>query len=100
VRRRAKVDEKHPEIVQALRSAGYRVLSLARVGGGCPDLLVGRASRLVLIEVKQPSGPKGGSSAKGQKLNAAQEAFREAWYPMVCVARSKEEALSWANFYL
>jgi hypothetical protein len=100
VRRRAKVDEKHPEIVQALRGSGYKVLSLARVGGGCPDLLVGKGTRILLMEVKAPPGPRGGASAKGQKLNAAQEKFREEWAPMVRVVRSAEDALREALFFL
>lgn len=105
MRRRAKVDEKHPEIVRALREAGYLVLSLARVGGGAPDLLVkshGSQSvqRLLLLEVKQPPGPRGGSSKKGQKLNERQEAFRNAWAPLVRVVRSPEQALAEARFFL
>jgi hypothetical protein len=40
VRRAAKVDANHGEIVKALRSAGCGVLDLSAVGNGCPDLLV------------------------------------------------------------
>ena len=41
MRRAAKIDSNHAEIVAALRGIGAYVMSLASVGGGCPDLLVG-----------------------------------------------------------
>lgn len=42
-----KVDDNQADIVEALRLRGHRVQSLASVGNGCPDLLVG-ARRMVL----------------------------------------------------
>ena len=58
MRRAAKVDANHREIVATLRAAGCEVLDLSRVGGGCPDLLVYRTARglLRLIEVKTENG--------------------------------------------
>ena len=41
VRKYAKIDDNQPEIVKALREIGCSVQSLASVGGGCADLLVG-----------------------------------------------------------
>lgn len=55
MRRRAKVDANQPAIVAALRRCGCKVQSLAAVGQGVPDLLVMRAGRLSLLEVKDPS---------------------------------------------
>lgn len=57
MRRRAKVDANHAEIVAALRQAGATVQSLAEIGDGCPDLLVGLAGKTVLIEVKDSAQP-------------------------------------------
>lgn len=57
MRRRAKVDANHAEIVRALRKAGATVQSLAEIGDGCPDLLVGLAGKTVLIEVKDSAQP-------------------------------------------
>jgi hypothetical protein len=54
MRRAAKVDANQSAIVDALRSYGCSVTSLAPVGRGCPDLLVGIHKRTGLIEVKQP----------------------------------------------
>lgn len=52
MRRRGRVDDNQLQIVSALRSAGCTVTTLANVGGGCPDLLVGRAGETHLLEVK------------------------------------------------
>lgn len=41
MRRAARIDRNHAEIVRALRASGCTVESLARVGAGVPDLLVG-----------------------------------------------------------
>lgn len=56
MRRRAKVDSNHGEIVTALKSAGCTVQSLAEVGSGCPDLLVGYHGKSFLLEVKSRGG--------------------------------------------
>ena len=53
MRRAAKVDANHGEIVEALLSvSGVTVHSLAGVGCGCPDLLVGANGRTYLAEIK------------------------------------------------
>ena len=61
MRRAAKVDTNHREIVAALERCGCSVQSLAAVGAGVPDLLVGvaaRAGRLTLLmEVKDGARP-------------------------------------------
>lgn len=57
MRRRAKVDANQAEIVAALRRAGATVQSLAEIGDGCPDLLVGRAGKTLLIEIKDGAQP-------------------------------------------
>lgn len=57
MRRAAKTDANQPEIVQALRKAGATVHSLAAVGDGCPDLLVGYSAKTALMEVKDGSKP-------------------------------------------
>ena len=83
MRRAAKVDRNHVEIVEALRAVGCYVVSLASLGGGVPDLLVFKRSSglLRLLEVKAPKG----------KLTPAQEEV----FPRlpVWVVRSRDEAL-------
>lgn len=92
--RAKKVDANHGAIVSALRKLGCRVQSLAEVGDGCPDLLVGVASvsgrRLVVLEVKD-----GSRFPSERTLTAAEEAWHRLWagFP-VHVVESVEQAVS------
>lgn len=56
MRRAAKVDGNHSQMVQAFRNAGCAVVSLAALGKGVPDLLVSFGGITWLIEVKMPKG--------------------------------------------
>ena len=57
MRRAAKVDANQTQVVEALRAAGATVQSLAAVGQGVPDLLVGFRGQTVLLEVKNGRAP-------------------------------------------
>jgi Holliday junction resolvase len=48
----AKIDANQNDIVKALRGIGAYVQSLASIGKGCPDLLVGFGGNWHLLEVK------------------------------------------------
>lgn len=74
MRRAARTDTNHTEIVAAFRACGFSVLSLHQVGGGCPDLLIARAGMSALAEVKD-----GSQSPSRRKLRASQEDFRSGW---------------------
>lgn len=87
MRRAAKVDDNHPAIVNALRRAGCNILSLAALGKGCPDLLVHRAGKLVLLEIKD-----GSKVPSKQRLTKHQCKFRQQW--PVSVVKSEEEAIT------
>ena len=52
----ARADANQAEIVAALREIGATVTDLHRVGGGCPDLLVGYRGVNYLLEVKTEDG--------------------------------------------
>lgn len=84
--RAAKIDANQPTIVDALEAVGASVQSLAGVGVGCPDLLVGREGRNYLLEVKNREG-------RGLKLNPDQEAWHRAWHGSVQVVSTVAEAL-------
>ena len=73
MRRAAKVDTNHSEVVEALKSAGASVQSLATVGRGCPDLLVGYRGMWLLFEVKD-----GTRSPSRRKLTPDQEEWIKA----------------------
>ena len=70
----AKIDANHVEIVKAVRQAGCTVQSLAAVGKGCPDLMVGTNNITALFEVKD-----GEKSASRRALNEHQVAWHRAW---------------------
>ena len=55
--RAARTDANHEAVVKALREAGATVQSLASVGKGVPDLLVGFRSQTLLMEVKDSAKP-------------------------------------------
>ena len=57
MRRAAKVDANQDQIVEALRTAGATVQTLAAIGKGVPDLLVGHRGKTILIEVKDGRKP-------------------------------------------
>lgn len=74
MRRAAKVDANQRVIVEALRKCGATVQSLASVGDGVPDLLVGYAGETWLLEVKDPSHPP-----SARRLTPLQKLWHERW---------------------
>lgn len=91
IRRAAKKDANHAEIVDALRAAGCGVCDLAAVGGGVPDLLVcGPVYPFpaCLIEIKDGAKPP-----SARKLTPDQERFHAAWKGPIHVVTSADEAL-------
>jgi Holliday junction resolvase len=88
-RRAARIDQNQVAIVNGLRQAGCSVLSLAAIGGGCPDLLCGRQGVNLLIEVKN-----GRKSPSARALTAEQLEFLDSWRGTAVVVNSLEEALA------
>lgn len=56
MKRAGRLDHPHRAIVDALRTVGCSVLSLASVGSGCPDLLICKGGCFWLLEVKSARG--------------------------------------------
>ena len=84
-----RVDDNHAEIVRYLRGRGATVSSLAAVGNGVPDLLVGYAGYTVLCEVKDGRKP-----ASGRKLTDAQKTWWRSWSGgRLCVIRTHSDAV-------
>lgn len=83
MRRVARVDDNQADIVDLFRRAGAQVQSLAVLGGGVPDLLVGFNGELALVEVKN-----GALSPSRRKLTPDEEAWHKRWhgYPVHIVA--------------
>jgi len=84
-----RVDDNQRQIVTALRAAGCTVLSLASIGKGCPDLVVGRGGVNYLLEVKDGQKPP-----SQRKLTADEQEWVGAWRGQVTVVETVEEALA------
>ena len=65
---RAKVDANQAAIVEALRAAGCFVTSLAGVGKGVPDALVGSDGKWFLMEIKDGSKPPSGRNLTDDEI--------------------------------
>ena len=93
MRRAAKVDDNHAEIVSALRSVGCGVLDLSAVGKGCPDLLVHPPTfpdcrMAFLMEIKDGNKPP-----SARKLTKHQIKFHAEWKGWIYTVTNVEEAL-------
>ena len=85
-------DANHGEITDALQRAGCSVWDAAHVGGGFPDLVVGRIvagkRRTYLLEVKDGRLPP-----SRRRLNEAETAWHDAHLGARAVVLSVEDAL-------
>ena len=94
MRRAAKIDANQPEIVEALLSvSGVTVFSLAGVGCGVPDLLVGARGSTFLVEIKNPDTPR-----RDHALTPDQRKWIGEWTGTpVIVIMDAGKARSWAR---
>lgn len=79
-------DANQAEIVRVLRAAGASVCSLAGVGKGCPDLLIGFFGENILVEVKNPNG-------RGMRFTPAEREFMATWKGRTFVICDADQAL-------
>lgn len=91
-RRAAKVDANQSAIVQALRAAGCSVQSIASVGKGAPDLLVGYGGQNYLLEIKDPAQPP-----SARKLTDFEAAWHLSWKGSVRVVHTADEAIAYVK---
>jgi len=92
MRRAARTDRNHSEIAAAFAAMGCSVHSLAAVGQGVPDLLIGVAGRTLLIEVKD-----GSKSPSRRKLTAEQQHFKATWRGQLFYVDSVEDVPTIVN---
>jgi hypothetical protein len=88
MRKRAKIDANQPEIVAALRRIGCSVQSLANIGGGCPDILVGYRGLNHILEIKDGTLPP---SRRGLTLDEYK--WHEEWQGKVHCATCVDDAI-------
>lgn len=88
MRRAAKVDANHSEIVAALRKIGATVTSTATVGRGFPDLAVGWRGMTLLLEIKDGAKP-----TSARQLTDDERKWHAEWRGHADVVESVEQAL-------
>lgn len=88
MRRAPNLDGNHAEVVKALTGAGMRVFSLAGVGKGCPDLMVGYRGVTCLLEVKDEA-----KNLAKRALTADEQKFHEEWAGHVATVESPTQAI-------
>src|SRR5262245_13983979 len=84
-----KVDANHKTIVDGLRSLGASVQSIASIGRGCPDLLVGFRSRNLIFEVKD-----GAKFPSQRRLTIAEEEWQRNWRGQVHTIHNLGDAIA------
>jgi len=89
-----RLDANHAEVVHTLLDIGCSVQSLASVGLGCPDLIVGRRGVNLLLEIKDGSKPPSAC-----RLTKMEQAFIKRWKGRVFVVHSAEEAIQFVEDY-
>jgi hypothetical protein len=92
MRRAANVDRNQGEIVKYLRGIGASVTSLATVGGGVPDLLVGFLKCNYLFEVKDGRKPP-----SARRLSETQVKWHKEWAGQVFVVECVEDVKSYID---
>lgn len=89
MRQAARVDGNQGRIVEALRALpGCSVQSIAVVGKGVPDLIIGIRGRNFLLEIKDPTQP-----VRGRRLTPAESIWHRSWYGQVALVESLSDAL-------
>lgn len=92
MRKIARIDDNQKQIVKLLRKSGISVTSLAPMGKGVPDLLIGWQGRNILIELKD-----GAKVLSERKLTDDEKKWHEAWKGRVYVAKSFDEVMTIIN---
>lgn len=89
MRRYPNLDSTQPDIVKALRQAGASVTSLASVGDGCPDILVGIRNVTTVMEIKDGAKPP-----SKRKLTEPEVDWHRDWRGSKHIVESVEQALA------
>lgn len=85
--RARRVDANHARIVKAFRQMGCSVHDTSRLGGGFPDLVIGKHGLNVLVEIKDGSKPP-----SARKLTDDEAQFHAAWKGRVATVLDVDDA--------
>lgn len=89
MRIKGKIDANQPAIVKGLRALGCSVVSVAGIGGGCGDLVIGRAGVNYFLEVKDEDQPP-----SKRRLTEDEDKFHKDWRGQIDVVENLDEAIA------
>ena len=92
MRRAARTDNNHQDIIDTFRRMGFKVFDLSAVGKGMFDIIISKKGLNCLVEIKH-----GEKCKSAQKLTNAQEAFSEEWCGLRAVVNDTQSCLDLAN---
>lgn len=88
MRKFARKDGNHKEIIAAFRSLGATVFDTASLGSGFPDCVVGMRGNNMLVEIKDGSLP-----LSKRKLTPDELKFHDEWRGKVVIINNIDEAV-------
>jgi Holliday junction resolvase len=89
MRRRARRDDNHRDIVATFRACHASVLDTASLGNGAPDLIIGYNKQTVLVEVKDGSKPP-----SKRKLTLDEVEFMNTWRGKYVIIESVDDVIA------
>lgn len=89
MRRAAKTDSNHKEIMKIFRDLGCTVFSTHMVGKGFPDMVVGYRCANYLVEVKD-----GSLAPSRRKLTPDEQEFVDGWNGTVSIVETIQDAIN------
>lgn len=88
MRRAAKLDDNHKEIVSAFERFGCSVLDIHALPN-CADIVVGKNFKCMVIEIKD-----GKKSSSERELTAGEKKFRDRWLGGYCVVEDLSDVIA------
>ena len=88
MRRAARVDANHAEIVKLFRSIGWQVLDVSQLKNCC-DIVVSKAGRTIMVEIKDGAKPP-----SARKLTGGELEFKNRWLGEWALVESVDDALA------
>lgn len=88
MRKYARKDSNHKEIIQAFRDLGATVFDTAALGSGFPDCVLGFRGQNVLVEIKDGLLPP-----SKRKLTPDEQKFHATWLGRVVIINNIDEAV-------
>ena len=89
MRKRARKDMNQDEIVSTFRYLGFSVAITSALGGGFPDIVIGKNEKNWLVEIKN-----GDLSPSERELTDDEKDFHEKWKGKIFIVNSVDEAIT------